>query len=250
METDAGKAADGEATTPLIATDISKTYRAGHQSVHALHGTSLTVRAGQSLAIMGPSGCGKTTLLKILGLTPSPTEGEVRVDGRPAPDSERERARIRNERYGFIPQNYAILNEESVWENVVIPLEYRHPHVSRSQRRELARTALETVGLAHKWHTLPTRLSGGQRQRVAVARTIVTRPSILIADEPTAALDSDNARQVMELLLDQCAQGTALIVATHDPVVAAMCRTQLYMRDGQLTADRTMFTGATEARIS
>lgn len=249
METNSEKTTEKYSASPLSVTNISKTYRAGHQTIHALQDTSLTVHAGQSLAIMGPSGCGKTTLLKILGLTLFPTDGEVRIKGKLAPESERERAQIRNEQYGFIPQNYAILNEESVWENVVIPLEYRRPHVPRSQRRELARTALETVGLAHKWHTLPTRLSGGQRQRVAVARAIVTRPPILIADEPTAALDSDNARQVMELLLDQCTQGTALIVATHDPAVAAMCQTRLYMRDGQLSENSATFTGLQTLKI-
>lgn len=218
--------------TTIDARHLTKRYTDGQAQLLAVHDISLHASAGDSIAIMGPSGCGKSTLLRMIGLSMKPTSGSLLLQGRPAPENDTDRSAWRNRMFGFIPQDYAILEDEPAWANVAIPMEYAHPRIRRAERRQRATAALEQVGLASKARRMPRQLSGGERQRIAIARATVMHPAIIIADEPTAALDTHTADTIMTMLLAQCKQGATLILATHDPRVAAQCDTTLTMRDG------------------
>ncbi|TPF87320.1 hypothetical protein BW13_00260 [Bifidobacterium sp. UTCIF-37] len=218
--------------TTIDARNLTKRYADGQAQLLAVHDISLQAAPGESIAIMGPSGCGKSTLLRMIGLSMKPTSGSLFLQGRPAPESDANRSSWRNRMFGFIPQDYAILEDEPAWANVAIPMEYANPRIRRAERRQRATTALEQVGLASKAQHMPGQLSGGERQRIAIARATVMHPAIIIADEPTAALDTHTADIIMTMLLAQCQQGITLILATHDLRVAAQCDTTLTMRDG------------------
>ncbi|ASU77610.1 ABC transporter ATP-binding protein [Actinopolyspora erythraea] len=223
----------------LRASGLSKTYGQGRLRVEALRGVSLSVEPGEAVALMGPSGCGKSTLLNLLGLTLPVTSGELVVGGEPAPTRERERARLRNEFFGYLHQEFAIVESDTVAANVTIPLEYARPRVGRRQRLERARRVVESVGLGWALRRRAAELSGGERQRVAIARALVNEPSLVIADEPTAALDLATAGEIVTLLLSMRQLGASVLVATHDPRVAERCDRVVGMADGRLVAEET-----------
>ncbi|HEX5041390.1 MAG TPA: ABC transporter ATP-binding protein, partial [Candidatus Polarisedimenticolaceae bacterium] len=194
---------------------VTKVFYTDEVETHALAGVHLTIRQGEFVSIAGPSGCGKSTLLSILGLLDVPTGGSYHLDGKPVQALQiAERARIRNHQIGFIFQSFNLIGDLTVHENVELPLTYRAEPVA--DRRTLVQEALEKVGMAHRAKHFPAQLSGGQQQRVAVARALVGRPLILLADEPTGNLDSRNGEAVMELLRDLHRGGATICMVTHD----------------------------------
>jgi putative ABC transport system ATP-binding protein len=212
---------------------ITKVYGEGDLSVEALNGIDLEVGAGDYLAVMGPSGSGKSTLMHILGLLDTPTSGSYLLDGEEvAGFSRRKLARLRNQKIGFIFQNFNLLPRASLLRNVELPLLYAG--VGRVERRQLALEALAKVGLADRARHRPNELSGGQRQRGAIARAIVGRPSVIMADEPTGNLDQQTGGEILELFDELRAGGQTLIMVTHDPSIAARARETIRIVDGQI----------------
>lgn len=213
--------------------DVGVDYLRGENAVHALRSVSLSLDDGEAVAVMGPSGCGKSTLLGVLGLTILPDSGAVMIDSAPAPTARTPRARARNRLIGAIPQDHAVVNHMSALANVALPLEYSRPRVRRRERRRRAGAALADVGIGWAADRRSTQLSGGERQRVAIARALINRPRCILADEPTAALDSANAEAVVSLLISRVRDnGGCLVIATHDPRVARACDRALTMTDG------------------
>jgi putative ABC transport system ATP-binding protein len=214
---------------------IAKTYgERAELVVRAVDGVSFQVARGESLAIIGPSGCGKSTLLNILGCLDRPTSGVYRLGGRDvAKLGEDELAKVRNVHIGFVFQVFNLLPRLTAAENVELPLLYAGAKHAKARAAE----ALERVGLADRAHHVPNELSGGQRQRVAIARALVTRPSMLLCDEPTGALDSRTGAEVLELLLQLNAEGTTLVMVTHDLSIAAKLGRTITMRDGRVVSD-------------
>ena len=205
----------------------------GTPPVQALDGVDLTVAAGEYVSVVGPSGSGKSTLLHVLGLLDRPTEGDYLLDGVPtSTTSERRRAELRGGRIGFVFQQFHLLPHRSVLDNVLLATLYSG--VPRAEREERARAALERVGMGHRLDAGPTTLSGGERQRVAVARAVVTAPSLLLADEPTGNLDSASSAAVLDLFDELHAAGLTLVVITHDPVVSARAQRRVRISDGLL----------------
>ena len=218
----------------IEAKDLTKTYRMGEIEVHALQGLTLTIERGEIIAIMGPSGSGKSTLMNILGCLDRPTSGEYCLDGvNVAAMNDNQLASVRNRKVGFIFQSFNLLTRSTALTNVELPM--RYAGLSGSQRRQRARAALESVGLADRMNHRPKELSGGQQQRVAIARALCNNPSIIMADEPTGNLDSKSGKEIMELLknLNQERQVT-LIIVTHDPEVARQTQRVVRIRDGQV----------------
>ena len=216
--------------------EVGKLFRTDEVETRALSGISLTVGHGEFLSIAGPSGCGKTTLLSILGLLDSPTEGEYLFDGESvAALSARARANIRNRSIGFIFQTFNLIGDLTVFDNVELPLTYRE--TPRRERRQRVHTVLERVGMADRENHFPSQLSGGQQQRVAVARAMVGEPLILLADEPTGNLDSGNGRAVMDLLGELHAQGATICMVTHDPRYAHVADRTVHLFDGRIVAE-------------
>jgi putative ABC transport system ATP-binding protein len=222
---------------PLIAlTGIKKVFYTDEVETHALSDIHLEIRKGEYLAIAGPSGCGKTTLLSILGLLDSPTEGSYTLDGQPVSKlSAADRARVRNRQIGFIFQAFNLIGDLTVYENVELPLTYRG--MRASERKERVMAALEKVGMAHRAKHLPSQLSGGQQQRVAVARAVGGAPSILLADEPTGNLDSKNGEAVMDLLKELHSEGATICMVTHDPRYARHAQRSIHLFDGQIAEE-------------
>ncbi|MGK3992914.1 ABC transporter ATP-binding protein [Sorangium sp. So ce1024] len=221
---------------PVFVEGLSKVYHADRAdlAVRAVDRISFAVRRGESVAIIGPSGCGKSSLLNILGCLDRPTEGTYRLGGRDVAElDDDELAALRNKHIGFVFQSFNLLPRMTAAENVELPLLYGAVKDSRA----LAESALARVGLAARARHLPSEMSGGQRQRVAIARAIVTRPSILLCDEPTGALDSRTGRDVLELLLSLNADGTTLVMVTHDLGVARSLARAIHMKDGHIVAD-------------
>lgn len=215
--------------------DVSKAYAAG-QTVHALRGVNLEIAAGEFVAIMGPSGSGKSTLMNILGCLDTPTSGSYVLDGVPVQDRDADAlAALRNRRMGFVFQQFNLLPRTTALENVELPLLYAG--VGQPERRRRALAALQRVGLAERSSHTPAQLSGGQQQRVAIARALVNEPSLVLADEPTGALDSQTSTEVMQLLDTLNRQGITVIVVTHEADVAAWARRRLLFKDGRLVAD-------------
>ncbi|MEZ4869858.1 MAG: ABC transporter ATP-binding protein [Caldilineaceae bacterium] len=214
---------------------LTKTYGSGETAVHALDGVSVTVQAGEFLAIMGPSGCGKSTLLNMLGALDQPTSGEVWVAGENLAHL-RNVDKFRAQTIGFIFQLHNLLPTMTALENVEVPMIGQVP--SHKERTERAHDLLNLVGLGDRADHLPSQLSGGQRQRVAIARSLANQPQLLLADEPTGALDSQSGEEIMALLakLNQT-QGTTLAVVTHDRRVAQATQRILYMHDGRIVDD-------------
>ena len=221
-------------TEPIIDTAaLTKVYGANGTAVHALRGIDLTVGAGEFLALIGPSGSGKSTLMAILGCLDSPTAGTYRFDGERVDGlSGSALAKIRNEKIGFVFQNYNLLPKASVARNVELPMLYAG--VARRERRERAMELLEKVGIPEKAKQLPAVLSGGQRQRVAIARALANRPKMLLADEPTGALDSKTGHEVLALFQELHAQGHTLLLVTHDASIAALAERRVEIHDGRV----------------
>ncbi|WP_018662083.1 ABC transporter ATP-binding protein [Heyndrickxia acidiproducens] len=213
--------------------DIVKTYRIGGETVTALHRVSLHVEEGEFIAIIGPSGSGKSTLMNMIGCLDKPESGEYRLEGKNVGKlNDAQLATIRNKNIGFIFQNFNLLSKQTAIENVELPLLYQG--VRQQERRKIARECLDKVGLGERASHLPTQLSGGQQQRVAIARSLVCNPPILLADEPTGALDSRTSREIMEVIQKLNKEGHTIILITHDLGVARQAKRVVQIKDGQL----------------
>jgi putative ABC transport system ATP-binding protein len=214
---------------------LTKVFGSNGNAVHALRGIDLTVAQGEFVALIGPSGSGKSTLMAILGCLDKPTAGRYALDGQWVEKlSGPELARIRNEKVGFVFQQYNLLPKASVARNVELPMLYAG--VSRKERRRRALELLEKVGIPDKANRLPAALSGGQRQRVAIARALANGPSLLLADEPTGALDSKTGGEVLQLFLDLHAQGHTLVLVTHDLSIAGLAQRRVEIHDGLIAS--------------
>lgn len=215
---------------------VKKVFFTEEVETHALSGIHLEIHPGEFLSIAGPSGCGKSTLLSIIGLLDSPTDGEFWLkDEQVANLTVRDRARIRNREIGFIFQAFNLIGDLTVYENTELPLIYRG--IGSAERKQRVQEVLEQVGMAHRMKHYPSQLSGGQQQRVAVARAIVGRPSILLADEPTGNLDSKNGESVMDLLRELHREGATLCMVTHDPRYARYADRTIYLFDGRIVEE-------------
>ena len=216
--------------------NVTKTYGTGETTVHAVAGVDLQVQRGDYVAVMGPSGSGKSTLMNIIGCLDMPTTGAYLLDGVDVRRlAESQLVKIRNRKIGFIFQNFNLIARTSAFSNVELPLAYAG--VAVAQRRVRALGALERVSLADRVDHLPSQLSGGQQQRVAVARAIVTEPVVLLADEPTGALDSKSTVDILRLFDELSAAGRTIIVITHEDEVAKHAKRVIRMRDGQIISD-------------
>jgi putative ABC transport system ATP-binding protein len=215
---------------------IEKTYRMGEVEVHALRGVSLDLRYGEMVAIMGASGSGKSTMLNMIGTLDRPTSGQYLLDDEAVESlDEEELSELRNRKIGFVFQSFHLLPRLTAVANVELPMVYAG--ASKRERRERARAALARVGLADREDHLPNQLSGGQQQRVAIARAIVNDPVLLLADEPTGALDSATTRQVMELFCRLHEQGITVVLVTHDPAIAKYAQRVVTFADGNIVSD-------------
>jgi putative ABC transport system ATP-binding protein len=215
---------------------LTKTFGSNGVAVHALRGIDLTVDRGEFLALIGPSGSGKSTLMAILGCLDKPTSGSYEFDGERVDGlSNAELARIRNHKIGFVFQMYNLLPKASVLRNVELPMLYAG--VRRKERRRQATELLERVGIPEKAKSLPSALSGGQRQRVAIARALANQPAMLLADEPTGALDSKTGHEVLELFSELHRQGNTILIVTHDLSIAALASRQVEIHDGRVAAE-------------
>jgi putative ABC transport system ATP-binding protein len=218
----------------LHMTDVSKVYRTAMVETHALRDLTLEVREGEFVAVTGPSGSGKTTFLNIAGLLEELTSGEYLLDGVDVKKlDDRARSKLRNEKIGFVFQSFNLIPDLDLFDNVDVPLRYRG--LTRGERKKRIEGALERVGLASRTRHFPAELSGGQQQRVAIARAIAGDPKVLLADEPTGNLDSQMAREVMQLLEELNAQGTIVVIVTHDPEIAARAQRNVHVVDGVAT---------------
>lgn len=228
---------------------LSKVFYTEEVETHALNDIHLGIRSGEFVSIAGPSGCGKTTLLSILGLLDSPTTGQYVLDGEPVSNlSASQRAKIRNQAIGFVFQAFNLIGDLTVYENVELPLTYRG--MPGSERKERVHAALERVGMAHRMNHYPSQLSGGQQQRVAVARAIVGRPLILLADEPTGNLDSKNGNAVMGLLKELHAEGATICMVTHDPRYADVADRAIHLFDGQVVDEQDALQAKHNAELA
>jgi putative ABC transport system ATP-binding protein len=223
---------------PLIRLNgIKKVFYTDEVETHALQDIHVEVQPGEYVAMEGPSGCGKTTLLSILGLLDTPTDGEYMLAGEPVAQlTPSQRARIRNRQIGFIFQAFNLIGDLTVYENVELPLTYRG--MSAAERKQRVTDALERVGMSHRMKHYPAQLSGGQQQRVAVARAVAGDPLILLADEPTGNLDSTNGEAVMELLRELHRGGATICMVTHDPRYAAHADRSIHLFDGRVVEER------------
>jgi putative ABC transport system ATP-binding protein len=233
---------------PVIDVDkVTKAYRTGDVTVHALRGVDLLIQKGEFVAVMGASGSGKSTLMNILGGLDYPTTGEYRLDGEPISRLDSDGlAAIRSRTLGFVFQSFNLLSRTSALENVELPLLYAD--VKAAERHQRAREALTHVGLADRMDHHPNQMSGGQQQRVAIARALVTRPKVILADEPTGNLDSETSVEVMMLFQELWRDGITILVVTHEPDVASFAGRVVMMKDGKVLSDRRQ--EARDARAS
>src|SRR6476659_5656585 len=222
---------------PLIRLEnVSKVFVTDEVETHALSAVHFDVKKGEYLSIAGPSGCGKSTLLAILGLLDTPSDGTYYLNGKPVTGLKlSERARIRNREIGFIFQAFNLIGDLTVYENVELPLTYRG--MGSAERKKKVHEALERVGMSHRVKHYPSQLSGGQQQRVAVARALAGDPSILLADEPTGNLDSQNGEQVMDLLRELHRSGATICMVTHDPRYARYADRSIHLFDGRVVEE-------------
>ncbi len=217
----------------LKLTDICKDYQQGKEPVRVLKNVNLTVEKGEYLAIMGPSGSGKTTLMNIIGCLDVPTSGSYELDGKNLKDySDDDLADVRNKHIGFVFQSFHLLPKMDALDNVALPLLYGG--VPLKERREMAAEALKAVGLEERMNFLPNQMSGGQCQRVAIARAMVGKPDLLLADEPTGALDTKSGNQIMEIFRRLSEEGMTIIMITHEPSIAACANKTYRILDGEL----------------
>lgn len=216
---------------------VTKVFLTDEVETHALAGIHMDIRRGEYVSISGPSGCGKSTLLAILGLLDSPSGGAYTLNGKSVENLKlSERARIRNREIGFIFQAFNLIGDLTVYENVELPLTYRG--MSATERKRRVHEALERVGMSHRVKHYPSQLSGGQQQRVAVARALGGEPSILLADEPTGNLDSQNGEAVMDLLRELHRNGATICMVTHDPRYASYADRTIHLFDGRIVEEK------------
>ncbi len=220
----------------ILMQTVSKVYRASGIETHALSGVTVSIDPGEFVAIMGPSGCGKSTLLNIIGMIDSPSAGTYRFQGEDVSHApERRLAEIRQASMGFIFQSFNLIDELTIWENVDLGVRYRR--IATPDRKAMVEDALDKLNIAHRRTHFPQQLSGGQQQRAAIARAIVSKPALLLADEPTGNLDSQNGEEVMQILQALNDQGTTVVVVTHSPAHAQYARRTIHLLDGQVVAE-------------
>jgi putative ABC transport system ATP-binding protein len=225
-----------EARPLIIVTDASKIYRMGEQTVRALDGVSLTIAEGEYVAIMGPSGSGKSTMMNLIGALDVPSSGTLTLDGLDvAKATSDDLADLRNRSIGFVFQQFNLLARTTALRQVMLPLLYTRPR--HADPESAARRRLEQVGLGQRMDHLPSQLSGGQQQRVAIARALVNDPKLLLADEPTGALDSKTSDEIMNLFTELNDAGITVVLVTHEPDVAAYARRRIVFRDGRIVED-------------
>jgi putative ABC transport system ATP-binding protein len=217
----------------VAARDLSRDYKFGEEHVHALRGVSFDIRDGEYVAIVGPSGCGKSTLLNLIGAIDTPTSGKVQIRGKePGGMSDRDATRFRLRNVGFVFQRFYLLPTLTARENVELPM--AEARIRPAERAERAKELLAYVGLAHRERHRPSQLSGGEQQRVAIARALANRPALLLADEPTGELDARTGAEVISLFDKLNADGTTIVVVTHDEELANAARRKIHMRDGRI----------------
>ncbi|WP_109261079.1 ABC transporter ATP-binding protein [Hyphobacterium indicum] len=218
--------------------NLTRIYKMGENEVHALRGVSVDIRRGEYVAIMGPSGSGKSTFMNMIGALDRPTSGTLEIDGERLeamkPD---ELAAFRGKRVGFVFQQFNLLPRTAAIDNAALPLVYSG--ISASERKQRAEARLRQVGLGERMDHHPSQLSGGQQQRVAIARALVNDPAILLADEPTGALDSQTSEEILQIFDQLNRDGMTIILVTHEPDVAAHAKRQIVFRDGEIVEDRT-----------
>lgn len=218
--------------------NLTKSFRTEEVETFALRGVSLQIEKGEFVAVMGPSGCGKSTLLNILGLLDNPSEGSYELDGTDVGQlKEKGRIGLRKGKIGFVFQNFNLIDELTIEENVELPLKYLN--VSSKERKERVRVALERMGISHRSKHFPQQLSGGQQQRAAIARAVIARPELILADEPTGNLDSKNGQEVMELLTELNREGTTIVMVTHSRHDAGYTNRVINLFDGKIV-DKAM----------
>jgi len=222
---------------PLIEMEqVTRHYRMGDETVVALDGVGISIRAGELVAIMGSSGSGKTTLMNVMGCLDTPTSGQYRLNGRLVQGLDDDQlSALRNREIGFVFQNFQLLSRATSLKNVELPLVYRS--VPRAERRARAEAVLQKVGLGHRMRHRSHELSGGQRQRVAIARALVCQPSLLLADEPTGNLDSTTQQEIVGLFQKLHEAGHTIVIVTHEPRLAARCPRVLHLADGCIVSD-------------
>ncbi len=219
--------------------DLHKSYKMGSNSLHVLKGINFSVKEGELVAIMGSSGSGKSTLLNILGMLDELDKGSYELDNVPIKNlNETKAAQYRNKFLGFVFQSFNLINYKSAMENVALPLYYQK--VGRKERQEKALKYLEQVGLKQWASHLPSELSGGQKQRVAIARALAAEPKVLLADEPTGALDSKTSYEVMDLIQKINDAGNTILIVTHEPDIATMCKRIVHLKDGVIIEDKNV----------
>ncbi len=219
--------------------NLTKVYRTDEIETTALNGVNFNIATGEFVAVMGPSGCGKSTLLNIIGMIDNPTSGEYNfLDQEISKYSERQRADLRKANLGFIFQSFNLIDELTVFENVELPLIYNN--IKSSERKKMVETVLERMNMMHRKNHFPQQLSGGQQQRVAVSRAIVHKPKLILADEPTGNLDSENGGEVMQLLTQLNEEGTTIIMVTHSSRDAEYAHRIVRLLDGQIVAENQL----------
>ena len=217
----------------ILLKDICKIYKVGDEKVRALDHANLHISPKEFVSIIGPSGSGKSTLMNIIGCLDTADAGEYLLDGIPIEDyGENALAKIRNEKIGFVFQSFNLIPQLTAEENIELPLIYQG--IAKAERQERVRAALESVGLSKRAKHLPTEMSGGQQQRAAIARALVTRPSLILADEPTGNLDSKTSEEIMEMFHELHKQGNTIVLITHDNDVAKQAQRSIHIRDGRL----------------
>ncbi len=218
--------------------DVSKEYIDGESTVSVLKNANMEINKGEKIAVIGSSGCGKTTLINLIGLLIKPTAGEILVNGKKISSlSIKERANVRNSLFGYIFQEFVLIEENTVYENIEVPLLYTKEKTIRIKRKEIIRKVLDKVDLQAKTNTKVKKLSGGQRQRVAIARAIINNPKLILADEPTGSLDLKNGETILNILDELVNDGKTLIIVTHNKEIAERCDKKYLIHNGSIYLD-------------